>query len=182
MNPQIAPTMGKLDKIKYTHEDMIDFIIANPGIGLAGIAARYGYTIGWISNIMASDAWKARMAERRGELVDPVLTATITERMNGMVNLSMVRLMEKLEQPQCSDNVALKAFELGAKGLGIGGNAAPQPVQLGEDHLAKLAQRLVALNPNTRSLHHGQTIDVEVLPASNPQGNGGNQAPLGLAG
>jgi hypothetical protein len=176
--------MGRLDRIKYTHEDMIDFIIANPGIGLAGIAARYGYTIGWISNIMASDAWKARMAERRGELVDPVLTATITERMNGMVNLSMVRLMEKLEAPQCSDAVALKAFELGAKGLGIGGNAAPQPVQLGEDHLARLAQRLVALNPNASQgvSYHGKTIDVEVLPVSNPQGDGGNQAPLGLAG
>ena len=155
-----APTMGRLDKVRYTHIDMIDFIIANPGTGLRNIGARYGFSIGWISNVMASDAWKAAMAARRTELVDPVLTATITERFEGMTQLSLQRLQEKLEAPQVSDQVVLKAVELGAKALGVGGNAAPPPPPAG-DHLAQLANRLIELQSRVRmNTFQGETINV----------------------
>jgi len=144
-----APTMGRLDKVKYSHVDMIDMIISNPGISQGTLAARYGYTQGWISNVMASDAWKAAMAARRAELVDPILHATITERFEGMTRLSLDRLQQKLEAPQVSDQIVLRAVELGAKALGIGGNAPPPPPPP-TDHLAQLAQRLIALQSQVR--------------------------------
>jgi len=153
-----APTMGQLDKIRYTHTDMIDYIIMNPGCGLKELALRYGYSIGWISNIQASDAWKSAMAKRREELVDPIMHASIQERFEGITALSLERLKEKLEQPQVSDNVVLRAVELGAKAMGIGGNAPPPPPP-GADHLAKLADRLIALQANVRK---GVTLDGEV--------------------
>ena len=143
-----APTMGTLAKISYSHVDMIDYIIAHPGCGLKELAGRYGYTIGWISNIQASDAWKAAMAKRRSELVDPLLHATIAERFEGITALSLERLREKLEAPQVSDNVVLKAVELGAKALSLGGHAPP--VAPAHDHLATLAARLIELQSNVR--------------------------------
>lgn len=155
---QGAPTMGKLARVKYSHLDMIDYIIANPGCGLKELAARYGYSLGWISNIQASDAWKAAMAKRRAELVDPVMHSTIQERFEGITALSLERLKEKLEQPQVSDNVVLRAVELGAKAMGIGGNAPPPPPP-GADHLSRLAERLLALQSNVRK---GVTLDGEV--------------------
>lgn len=145
-----APTMGALAKVRYSHLDMIDYILANPGAGLRDIGARYGYTIGWISNVMASDAWKAAMAARRTEMVDPVLAATITQRFEGVTRLSLQRLQEKLEAPQVSDMVVLKAVELGAKAMGIGGNAAAVPVPPPADHLVQLATRLIALQAQVR--------------------------------
>jgi hypothetical protein len=154
-----APTMGRLDKIKYSHTDMIDYIIANPGCSAKDLSARYGYSIGWISNVQASDAWKSAMAARRTELVDPVLTATITERFEGMTRLSLQRLQEKLEAPQVSDQVVLKAVEMGAKALGVGGNAPPPPPPP-VDHLAQLAQRLVALQASVRQ---GLALPVEFV-------------------
>jgi hypothetical protein len=157
-----AATMGKLEKISYTHEDMIDFLIANPHVSQGQLAARYGYTQGWISNVMASDAWQARYAARRAELADPVVCATMEERFRGLTILSMQRLQEKLEAPQVSDNVVLKAVELGAKALGVGGNAPPPPPAA--DHLAQLANRLIDLQSNIRK---GVTLNgqVEVLAA-----------------
>lgn len=152
-----APTMGALKRVTYTHLDMIDYMLANPGCGLKELAARYGYSMGWISNIQASDAWKAAMAKRREELVDPLMHATIQERFEGITALSLQRLQEKLEQPQVSDNVVLRAVELGAKAMGIGGNAPPPPPP-GADHLAKLADRLLALQANVRK---GVTFDGE---------------------
>ena len=120
-----APTMGGLAKVRYTHADMIDFIIANPSVSQNSLAARYGYTAGWISNVMASDAWQSAMAARRDEIVDPALKATLEERFRGVTIQSLKRLMEKLEAPQVSDQVVLRAVELGAKAMGVGGNAPP---------------------------------------------------------
>tara|TARA_R110000868_G_scaffold301_3_gene2519 strand:- start:1605 stop:2069 length:465 start_codon:yes stop_codon:yes gene_type:complete len=140
--------MGALGKIRYTHTDMIDFIIANPGVSQGALAIRYGFTQAWVSNVMASDAWQSAMAKRREELVDPTLVATIEERFKGIVHLSQQRLMEKLEQPNVPANVCLKALELGAKALGVGGNAPPAAPA--SDHLAQLANRLIDLQSNVR--------------------------------
>lgn len=160
-----APTMGRLDKVKYSHLDMIDFIIANPGCALKDLAARYGYTVPWISNVMASDAWKSAMAKRRSELVDPILIATVEERFEGMTRLSLERLQEKLSAPQVSDQIVLKAVELGAKALGIGGNAAPPPPPP-TDHLAQLAQRLISLQSQVRQgvLQHVEVVENDPAP------------------
>lgn len=149
-----APTMGVVAQIRYSHQDMIDYIIANPKVTQNQLAARYGYSVGWVSNVMASDAWQSAMAARRAEIVDPALVATVEERFKGITLLSLARLQQKLEAPQVSDNVVLKAVELGAKAIGVGGNApaAPPP----GDHLAALANRLIDLQSRVRS----QVVDV----------------------
>lgn len=120
-----APTMGNLDKVRYTHADMIDYIIANPWVSQNELASRYGYTAGWVSNIMASDAWQSALAARKDEVVDPGLKATIEERFRGITILSLQKLQQKLEKPEVSDQVVLRAVELGAKACGVGGNRAP---------------------------------------------------------
>jgi hypothetical protein len=147
---EIAPTMGNLAKVNYSHTDMIDFIIANPGISQGALAARYGYTQSWISNVMASDAWQYAMAARREQIVDPTLVATVEQRFRGLTLQSLNRLQEILERPACPANVVLKAVELGAKALGMGGMAPPPPPQPAEDQLAKLANRLLDLQSNAR--------------------------------
>lgn len=151
-----APTMGNVAKVNYSHLDMIDYLLAHPGASLKDLAARYGYSIGWICNVQASDAWKSAYAARRAELVDPVLAATIAERFEGVTALSLQRLQEKLEAPQVSDQVVLRAVELGAKAMGLGGNA-PTPSAPPQDHLARLAERLIELQSRVRT---GITIDV----------------------
>lgn len=146
-------------KVRYSHVDMIDFIIANPGVTQRAIAARYGYTESWLSLVMSSDAWQSAMAARRAEMVDPTLAATIDERFRGLTLRSLDRLMQKLDAPQVSDNVVLKAVELGAKAMGVGGNAPPPAAAA--DHLAQLANRLIDLQSKIRQ---GITVEGEVVP------------------
>lgn len=154
-----APTMGVVAKVNYSHRDMIDYIIANPGITQNALAARYGYSVGWVSNVMASDAWQSALAARRAEICDPVLVASVEERFRGITLLSLERLKQKLEAPAVSDNVVLRAVELGAKALGVGGNA--QPVQLPQgDHLAALANRLIDLQSRVRASQPADVVDV----------------------
>lgn len=111
-----------IQKVRYSHAAMIDMIVANPWISQGELAANFGYTEGWVSQVIASDAFQAALAKRKDELVDPTLRATIEERFKGLVARSLDILMKKLEKPVegISDELALKAMEIASKALGYG--------------------------------------------------------------
>lgn len=166
-DPSPAPTMGRLKKLSYTHDSLIDLIIERPDLTQNQLAAHFGYTPGWISNILASDAFQVKMAARREQIIDPEIKASIEERFRALVIRSLAVLQEKLNATQVSDNVALRAAELGAKALGIGGHAAPKPSS-DPDRLARLAERLVSLQSGVRERvinGEAQVLSVESTPA-----------------
>jgi hypothetical protein len=106
---------GALVRLRFSHDAMVDFIIANPAASNRIIATAFGFTEGWISRVICSDAFQARLAQRKDELVDPVITANIEERLQGLAVLSATVLEEKLE--------ASRNPELAAKVLGMTVNA-----------------------------------------------------------
>lgn len=155
-----APTMGNLQKLRYTHEAMVDLIVQNPAISQGQIAAAFGYTQAWVSNILASDAFQERLAARREAIVDPVLRLTLEERFRALTQRSLEVLMEKLHKPQVSDTVALRAAELGARALNIGGQN--KPPELDPNRLLDLAQNLVQLQSKVK----GTIYDQETKPVA----------------
>jgi len=166
-------------KVRYSHDGMIDLIVEDPSISQNRIAEIFGYTPAWVSLVMSSDAFKERLAARKAELVDPAIRATLEERFRSVVTRSLEVLADKLSAPSSvvPDALALRAAELGAKALGLGGNAPPPPVAVPTDHLDKLASRLLALQSRTRiqgDVTDGQIIEaqpVAVLSASGPLAN-----------
>lgn len=149
-----APAAVQVERISYTHDAVIDFILAHPEATQNQIAATFGYTPSWMSIIINSDAFQARLRERRGEIVDPALLATVNDRFKGVLAKSLEKLADLLETPSPPPNVILKAVELGARGLDVGGfgraqvNLPPPPPQ--GDRLKELAERLVSLQQNVR--------------------------------
>lgn len=113
---------GAIQKIRYTHDAMIDKIIADPWVAQGALAAMFGYTEGWVSQVIASDAFQARLAARKSELVDPYIKATLEERFKGLAIQSLDKLRQKLEQPasKISDETLLRAVEISSKALGYG--------------------------------------------------------------
>lgn len=156
-------TMGNLQKVRYTHKAMIDLIIAHPELSQNQIAAQFGYTSSWLSNIMASDAFQEALAARREEVVDPILRATLQERTKALYLQSLAVLQAKLDSPTVSDKVALAAAELGAKAMGLGGHAAQAPVQPAGQRLAILAENLVFLQGKISKgeTYEGQSSEVQ---------------------
>jgi len=120
--------MTAIAKTSYTHEDIIDLILQNPAITQREIAKEYGYTEAWVSIIINSDAFQARLAERKAQLVDPIITATLEDRFKGLANLSLNILEEKLEAGRSAE-LALKALEISTKAAGFGANSAKVAVQ-----------------------------------------------------
>lgn len=108
--------MGEIAKVRYTHDAMIDEIIAFPSISGGELAQRFGYTQAWISIITNSDAFKERLAERKGEIIDPKLRASVEERLESLAKRSLDKLLERLDTQQPFTNSDL----ISAAKLGVG--------------------------------------------------------------
>lgn len=163
-----------IQRVSYTHDGMIDLIIANPIISQNQLAAHFGYTAAWVSRIIASDSFQSRLAERKDELVDPTIKATIEEGFKALVVRSMEILQEKLNKPASSipDNLALRTLELGTRAAGYGAREGGAPPSSSEGDIEKLAGRLVALQRKviSRPSIEGEAQDVEVLPVAGAPG------------
>jgi hypothetical protein len=135
-------------KLSYTHEALIDLIIAHPEYKQYQLAAAFGYTAAWVCQILASDSFQSAFAKRKDELVDPVLAASIEEQFGAMVRRSHEILMEKLNRPANAipDNLALRTYELGMKGAGYGAKTPEPRVQVNVvSHLETLGTNLESL-------------------------------------
>lgn len=112
-------SVARIQKTAYSHEAMIDMIIANPRITQNQLATEFGYSVPWVSRVMGSDAFQAALARRRDEITDPFLIATMEEKFRGLVDQSLNVLAEKLAATQSAD-LALKTLDVGVKALGFG--------------------------------------------------------------
>lgn len=129
-----APLQGtesaalEIGRVKYTHDAMIDLIIAKPGITQNALAKEFGYTAPWVSRIINSDAFQARLAVRKCDIIDPSLVLSIDERLKAVASTSLDIVLEKLEQTRNPD-LAIKAMDISAKALGYGARAQNVAVQ-----------------------------------------------------
>lgn len=88
----------QIKSVRWHHDRIIDFILAHPTApSQAEIAANFGFSQSWLSIIINSDAFRHRLEERKAELVDPVITASIEERLNALAKRSLDKLLERLD-------------------------------------------------------------------------------------
>lgn len=173
-----APARRQITKIRYTHDAMIDMLIMKPEISQGELAAMFGFTQGWVSQVMATDMFKARLEQRREQLTDPTIRMTIAERFEAVTRRSLEVLQEKLAKDPAAipDNLVLRSIELGAKALAVGGNApSPNP---GGDHLTVLASRLLALQGRARSGEVYEQLEAVEVVEPRPVGGSRQEDPV----
>lgn len=120
-----ASAANAIARVKYSHDGMIDLMIAQPMISQGELAAHFGYTQAWVSQVINSDAFQARLALRKEELVDPVIVASIDEKMKAVASKSLEVVLEKLTLVK-DFNQAIKAFEATTKAMGYGARQTAQ--------------------------------------------------------
>ena len=109
----------------YSHDELIDEIIRDPRATRYELARRFGRGHAWIGQVMSSNMFQARLAERRAEILDPVLVATVEERLEAVARAATDVLLEA----QLTPDQAIKALAEAVKGLGLGGAKGPAIVQ-----------------------------------------------------
>ena len=115
-----------IERVSYTHDAMIDLILTHPGMPKMEIGRYFGYSEGWVSQVMNSDAFMMRMAERKQQLVDPTLVLSVEERFKGLVHQSMDIIADKLTATKSAD-LALATLNTATKALGFGARAVSAP-------------------------------------------------------
>jgi len=129
--------------VNYSHEGMIEMIIANPGISQNALAAHFGYSPSWISTITAEERFRG-VALRATEILE-----------------------EKLKGPATSipDSLALRAFDVASRAAGFGRHQEPPAAAPSEIHV-----HLEALGGNLTNLLRRKKIealeplDGEIIP------------------
>ena len=142
-------------KLRYSHEALIDLMIAQPTLTQNQLADRFGYTPAWISTIITSDAFQAQLAARRKAVVDPILCATVEEQFKAVTQRSLTILQEKLNRPavEIPDQLAIQSLAIAAKAAGFGARTdLPQSPVSVHVHLNEMAGNLRNLLQREKSL------------------------------
>jgi hypothetical protein len=165
--------MGRqITKLTTAHDAMIDVLLANPKVTNEELAAQFGMTSTWVATLKQTDLFKRRMADRREELIDPVLVATIEEKIRAVTDLAVEHILSKLANKtadELSDQFVLRAAEFGSKAMGLGSGEKPPP-EVQPDHLQDLAKRLIDLQSTQRRTEHAEDVRfIESSPGSESQ-------------
>lgn len=140
-----APLVGtksaalSIERVKYTHDAMIDLLINNPAISQNELAKAFGYSAAWISRVVNSDAFLARLAERKEDVIDPVLSLSMEEKIRALADQSLKVISDKLALTQNPDT-AMKAFEISTRALGYG--ARQQNVNVQQNFVVALPAKV----------------------------------------
>ena len=121
-NPSTLPreaSSNGVKKLTYTHDAMVDLIIQDPTVTHAELAELFGFTAAWVARVIASDAFQARLAERKQQLTDPLVAQTLNERLKGVAIHSLDIVHQKLDAEQ-SAAYAMEALGLASKAMGLG--------------------------------------------------------------
>lgn len=122
-DPATGELVNGIKKVRYSHDAMIDLMIAEPTVKQNDLAAIFDRTPTWISLVVNSDAFQARLSERKAELIDPAITASINERINAVASKALERIHEKLAGPLgglASDDFLIKSAKLALDAAGFG--------------------------------------------------------------
>lgn len=159
-----------IKKLNDVHVQMMDYIMANPGCTYEQISAACGgYSIGWISQIVNSDAFQAQLKERQVEIFGD-LKLTIKDRVTGLAHASLKRLEERIPTETDIDKVAnvadlaLKSLGFGPKAPSMGGPAVGQQNNFFVGQVDR--QSLEA----ARQLMHKTSAEKEINPLPEPAG------------
>lgn len=87
----------QLNRLSITHEAIMDWLLTNPGKGqMKKCADHFGFTQAWLSSIVWSDAFQAKLRDKK-EFLFGQTVVSIRDQVNGVAQRALERLGEKIE-------------------------------------------------------------------------------------
>lgn len=112
-------------KVGWTHDAIIDVIVARPEVTQTELCAEFGYTQGWMSRVINSDAFQHRLSERKAELVNPVVTQGLNEKLRAISSRSADVILDALDVPNPPKALAVEALRVSARAAHYGARQTP---------------------------------------------------------
>ncbi len=122
----VEGTAHGIKKVGYKHEECIRLLILDPFMTQAKLAETFGVSQGWLSRVMSSDAFRARLAQAKEEAYGPAMS-TVAEKLEELAHASLDRLKEKIEGPLGSlvkEETLIQVAKISTTALGYGARPA----------------------------------------------------------
>lgn len=93
--PLLQMPLKGIGKISYSHEALINWLLVNPDRPLSDAAAYFGYTQAWLSTIIHSDVFQAKLLLRQNAVFASV-AADLPAKLGTAAHIALDRMTEKL--------------------------------------------------------------------------------------
>lgn len=184
-----------IQKVSIKHEEIMNFMLANPTRKLQDVARHFGITPAWLSCVIHSEAFQARLAERKDAIFNETVLP-LKEKMTVVAHQVLDTLVERV--PTMSDkdlnNLADQTLEklgFGSKGFqGAAPSGTPGTVNVTFNLRSELeeARSLIGARPSRPALEvlvDGQPAPIGIgapakVHAENPADGGfsGSEEPV----
>lgn len=158
---------------RWWYDAIIDWMLTHPGAPLRECAAHFGKTQSYLSVIINSDMFKARLAARRAQFNEE-LGHSVQRRMLGALDLALEVVTEQLEtkrtQIPFKDTSAFVNSTLERLGYGAKPNGAQVTVNVGQQTPVQIsASDLQEARELLRRSEAAKLIEATPLPQSAPE-------------
>lgn len=112
---------ASIQKVSPWHEQLIDFMLAQPRAGLKETSEYFGVSMAWLSTVKNSDAFREQWAKRR-ESHSSAVSVTLVQRVEALAEVALETMTERLEREGASIGLSTlrEVSETALKSLGFG--------------------------------------------------------------
>lgn len=151
---------AQIDKVGTWHENLVSFLVANPRMKKADVARHFDVTPSWLSTVIHSDVFQAKLAERQDEYFGAV-TTPIREKLENLAGLALDEMEEKV-QTEGSISEVREVAKLALQSLGYGnganGKGTQNPALVQQNNFYSVSPEQLAA-ARERILNQGNTIE-----------------------
>lgn len=155
----------QLKDLNEFHEKLARWTLQNPHKTLREASTEFGYSTSWLSIIMNSDAFRARMGELNAS-ADALVLADIPARLRGLANSSLDVLAGQIDAVITSGVGSVRdrdfvkdTADMTLKALGYGRPSAPSAQQQTPGGVNIFADRVLVQSARERILEKGRVIE-----------------------
>lgn len=91
--------MAEIQRISHTHEQVMNWLILNPQRSLRECADEFGYTQAWLSTLIHSDIFQAKLRERQEEVFSRV-ASSIPQKLAAVTHVALEKLADKVAESE----------------------------------------------------------------------------------
>lgn len=124
----------QLQKLSPKHENILNYIIANPLVSYGEVAGYFGVTPSWLSTIVHSDVFQDLLKRRQDEVFGTAIVQDLKTKLTAAADMSLERYLEKIptmdaDQIITSTDKLLGKLGFGSKPYGPSGGVVNNYVQ-----------------------------------------------------
>ena len=106
-------------QLTYTHKAMMDLILANPTMPMDQLAEHFGVTKAWAKKVTMSDAFQGLLDKRREEIINPIISESVTEKIRGLTTNTLDTLNSRVESGVVKTTELIEIARIGMTSMGL---------------------------------------------------------------